>query len=56
MTICILNAKWKQEHDIAKDHDPMMFYGGAYGRVSRQFAADILRQFRKDRKLIGGVK
>jgi hypothetical protein len=40
------------ENGVSKQHGVMLFYGGAYDNISRTFAADILRQFRKDQKLI----
>jgi hypothetical protein len=34
----------------------MLFYGGAWGDISRKLAADILRQMRRDAKLKGVLK
>ena len=48
MTICVTRAAWRREHGVTKK-DVTLFIGGAYGEVSRKFAAGILRQFRKDK-------
>jgi len=45
-TVCVTRAAWRREHDVTKK-DATLFIGGAYGEVSRKFAAGILRQFRR---------
>ena len=47
VSICVLRAKWKQANLVRKDIEPMLFISGAYGGVSRKFAAGIIRQFRR---------
>jgi hypothetical protein len=47
-TVCVTRAAWRRQHDVTKK-DATLFIGGAYGEVSRKFAAGILRQFRKDK-------
>ena len=47
-TVCVTRAAWRRQHDVTKK-DVTLFIGGAYGEVSRKFAAGILRQFRKDK-------
>jgi hypothetical protein len=48
MTLCTTRAEWRREHGVTKKY-ATLFIGGAYGEVSRKFAAGILRQFRKDK-------
>jgi hypothetical protein len=50
--LCVCTGKWMIENGVSKQYGVMLFYGGAYDNISRTFAADILRQFRKDQKLI----
>jgi hypothetical protein len=40
--------------DVPKTTGASLFYGSAWDTISRKFAADLIRQIRKDRKLIGG--
>ena len=55
ITICATRAAWRKKNDVTKKH-ATLFIGGAFGEVNREFAADILRQFRRDSKLKGGEK
>lgn len=48
-TLCITRAAWRKKNDVMKK-DVTLFIGGAYGEVSRKFAAKILLQFRRDEK------
>ena len=45
-TLCITRAGWRKKHGVMKK-DVTLFVGGAYGEVSRKFAAGIIRQFRR---------
>jgi hypothetical protein len=54
-TVCITRAVWRREHDITRK-DVTLFIDGAWGGISRKFAADILKQFRRDARLKGGAK
>ncbi len=47
VSICVLRAKWKQANLVRKNIEPTLFISGAYGGVSRKFAAGIIRQFRR---------
>jgi hypothetical protein len=47
VSLCVLRAKWKQENGVRKSIDPTLFISGAYGGISRKFAAGIIRQFRR---------
>ena len=47
VSLCVLRAKWKQENGVRKSSEPMLFISGAYGGISRKFAAGIIRQFRR---------
>jgi hypothetical protein len=56
VTICITRAAWRREHDVTKK-DVMLFIGAAWGDISRKFAANILKQFRRDARMMkGGAK
>jgi hypothetical protein len=51
LAVCIPHAALRKKYEVKKDSnagEPMLFIGGAWGNVSRKFAADIIRQFRKD--------
>jgi hypothetical protein len=51
LAVCITNAAWRKLNEVKKDSnagEPMLFVGRAWGNVSRKFAADIIRQFRRD--------
>jgi hypothetical protein len=54
-TVCITRAAWRREHDVTKK-DATLFIGGAWGDISRKFAADIIKQFRRDARSKGGAK
>jgi len=55
-TVCVTRAAWRREYGVTKKY-ATLFIGGAYGEVSRKFAADILRQYRRtDRRMKGGAK
>ena len=47
VSLCVLRAKWKQENGVRKSIEPTLFISGAYGGISRKFAAGIIRQFRR---------
>jgi hypothetical protein len=47
VSICVLRAKWKQANLVRKSIEPTLFISGAWGGVSRRFAAEIIRQFRR---------
>ena len=47
VSICVLRAKWKQANLVRKNIEPRLFISGASGGVSRRFAAEIIRQFRR---------
>jgi len=55
-SLCILRAKWKRENGVRKSIEPTLFLSGAYGGISRKFAAGILREFRRNDKLERGGK
>jgi hypothetical protein len=52
-TVCVTRAAWRREHDVTKK-DATLFIGGAWGDVSRKFAADIVRQYRRTARLMKG--
>lgn len=54
--ICVLTGRWKNENGVDKQNGVMLFHGRAYDNISRKFAAELLRQFRRDSKLKGGAK
>jgi len=55
-TICVTRAAWRRKHDVTRK-DVTLFIGGAWGVISRKFAADIIRHFRRDARLMkGGAK
>ena len=54
-TICVTRATWRREHDVTRK-DVTLFIGGAWGDISRKFAADIIKQFRRDARSKGGAK
>jgi hypothetical protein len=57
MKICVCTGRWRKENGINKQNGIMLFYGSAYDNISRKFAADILKQFRRDARLMkGGAK
>ena len=56
LTVCVTRAEWRQEHGVTKKN-ASLFIGGAWGDISRGFAANILRQFRREARLMkGGAK
>jgi len=55
-SLCILRAKWKRENGVRKSIEPTLFISGAYGGISRKFAAGILREFRRNDKRERGGK
>jgi hypothetical protein len=55
-TICVTRAAWRRENGVTKK-DVTLFIGAAWGQISRKFAANILKQFRRDAQLMkGGAK
>ena len=46
MTICVTRAEWRKKHGITKNN-PTLFVGSAYGLISQELAAGIIRQWRK---------
>jgi len=46
LTICSLTADFCAKHKLEK-HKPTLFIGGAWDQISRDFAAGILKQFRR---------
>jgi hypothetical protein len=54
-SVCVLTPQWRAEHGTPKE-TAMLFVGCAYGKVSREFAADIIRQFRRDDKREGSAR
>ena len=54
-TVCVTRAVWRREYGVTKKY-ATLFIGGAWGEISRNFAADIVRQYRRDARLKGGAK
>jgi hypothetical protein len=55
LAVCVTFARIG-EWGIPKETSATLFYGGAWGGISRKLAADILRQMRRDSKLKGDLK
>lgn len=56
ITICATTGAWRKRKEVSKGPSVMMFYGGAWGDISRKFAADILRQFRREASWKAGAR
>jgi hypothetical protein len=56
LVICVAFASKLKEWGVSKEDPVSLFYGGAWGGISRKLAADILRQMRRDSKLKGDLK
>ena len=56
--VCFTNAAWRKSNNVEDKAicKPSLFVGGACGEISRKFAADIIRQFRKDQARERGGK
>jgi hypothetical protein len=54
LNLSICNGGWRGRHGVSKQHGVMLFYGGAFDSISRKFAAALLRQFRRDVRLMKG--
>jgi len=50
LTLCITNGSWRAQNGLEKDSAVLLFYGSAYGRISRQLASDILKKFRREQR------
>ena len=50
IALCITRRTWRTDHGIPVNYGGTLFYGSAYGPVSREFSADILRQFRREQR------
>ena len=46
MTICVMSAAFRKSIPIERKYESL-FIGGAYGSITREFAAGILKQWRK---------
>jgi hypothetical protein len=47
LAVCVTSASRIRE-GVPKETSATLFYGGAWGGISRKLAADILRQMRRD--------
>jgi hypothetical protein len=56
LSVCVMTAEWRKTNNMPEKSAPMFFVGVACGNVSRKFAADIIRQFRKDQARERGGK
>ena len=54
ITVCASTAVYRERFKIEKKH-AMLFIGGAYDQITRKFAAEILKQARRDARR-GGAK
>ncbi len=48
--LCIGRRTWRIAQGVPVDNGGTLFYGSAYGSVSREFSASILRQFRREQR------
>ena len=46
MTIVVMSAAWRKSIPTERKYESL-FIGGAYGSITREFAAGILKQWRK---------